>query len=479
MGDKKIFAGPRLRRIRRDLGLTQTRMAEELGVSISYLNLIERNQRPLSAQFIIKLAECYDIDFRTFAENDQDLSFAELSEMFQDKLFKDLEIPALELKDMAETCPTAIQGILRLYRNYNDILRSNEATHELINRDQKQQPHQNPFEQVRDYLHAQKNYFETLDLAAEELHDKLLPQSNELFAAMRERLRAKYGVHVRIMPNDVMSESLRRYDIHRKQLLISELLSIQGRTFQTAYQLVQFEFDSIIKDTLKTVSFTSDAARSIAKINFVNYAAAALIMPYNRFYNDTEELGYDIELLGRRYTTSFEQVAHRLTTLQRPGAKGIPFFMVRIDSAGNVSKRFSAGGFHFSRFGGTCPIWNIHATFMNRGEVLTQIIEMPDDTQYFSIARTVSRLSPTFFTAGTKTQLELAVGLGCDIKYADRLVYSKGYDLITPNPAMTGVNCSLCERMNCAMRSSPPLSRDLVIDERSRNLSSYQFSQPS
>src|SRR5262249_8647584 len=153
-----------------------------------------------------------------------------------------------------------------------------------------------------------------------------------------------------------------------------------------------------------------------------NYLAAAFLMPYAPFHEAAERTAYDIDLMRARFGVSFEQACHRLTTLSRSGGRGVPFFMIRMDSAGNISKRFAGSTFPFSRFGGACPRWNIHSSFRTPGRVVTQVVETPDGQRYFTFSRTVSRVA----TAYAGEDAELAIGMGCELKYAERLVYSRG-----------------------------------------------------
>jgi predicted transcriptional regulator len=263
---------------------------------------------------------------------------------------------------------------------------------------------------------------------------------------------------------------LRRYDRHRQTIFLSELLDQPGRSFQLAYQLGYFEQSRTIEDIVESSGLDSDEACRLLRVALANYFAAALLMPYDAFLRTAEQTNYDIRLLGRRFGTSFEQVCHRLTTLQRPGAKGIPFFLIRVDNAGNVSKRFSAAGFHFARFGGTCPRWNVHDAFRVPGQVYTQIVQMEDGTRYFSIARTVSRAGSGIGVPGD----QYVVGLGCDIAHARNLIYSQGYDLDDERGAMPiGVNCRLCERLDCSQRAFPPLKHRLRVDDHVRGVSPF------
>ena len=474
-GDRKIFAGPRIRRLRRELGLTQARMAEELGFSSSYLNLVERNQRPVSAQFLLRLAEVYDMELRTLAGDDEAKAFADLVEVFSDPLFKEIALPKSELQELASVNPEVGEAVSLLYRAYRkSSQRIADLTARFAGRDSGPMLEEAalPLEEVRNFIHSRKNHFPRLDEAAEELHEAMQLGRDDPFIKLRERLRSEHGVEVRVAPTEVMSEVLRHYDRHRTRLMFSELLDQPSRNFQIAYQIGCLEYRSVIEEIVASARLTNEDSIRLCRINITNYFAGALLMPYEKFLARANELNYDIEILGRRFGTGFEQVCHRLTTLQRPGARGIPFFFIRVDNAGNVSKRFSAGRFHFSKFGGTCPLWDVHNTFHNPGKILTQIVRMPDETTYFSIARTVRRAGSPHH----RPAQQFAIGLGCDLSYARRLVYARGHDLEDPKAVPIGLNCRLCERPNCAQRAYPPLSRPLVLDERVRGISPFSFS---
>lgn len=471
---KKIFAGPRIRRLRRELGLSQSQMAAELGFSTSYLNLVERNQRPVSAQFLLRLAEVYDVELTAFAGTDEARAFADLSEILADPMFRGLSLSRGEMQDMADAAPKAVEAFTLLYKSLNQAKQSaTELSSQFAEREGRETESIFPVDEVRDYIHDQKNYFPELDESAEMLHEELGLHRDDAFMVLAGRLDEEHGIRVRIMPHEVMPETLRHFDLHRRQLLISEMLDGSARVFQLALQIAMLEYKPMIQRIGDTQAWQTEEARRLVRISLANYFAGALLMPYRRFLGDAKALKYDIEHLGRRYGTSFEQVCHRLTTLQRPGERGVPFFFVRVDKAGNVSKRFSAGRFHFSRFGGTCPLWHVHDTFTTPGRIDTQIIQMPDETKYFSVARTVKRVGALY---GQPDQ-QLAIGLGCDIAYARDLVYAKGHDLETADATPVGPNCRLCERPACPQRANPPLTRTLVLDERSRGISAYRFSQ--
>src|SRR4051812_26456436 len=215
--DRKLFLGARLKRMRRDLGLTQTRMAEDLGVSPSYLNLLERNQRPVTAQVLLRLAEAYDLDLKTLSSDPESAGSSGLGEVFSDQMFRDLALPRHEVAEVAESAPGVSEAIVRLYRAYLDQRRFTELTDPGRPEDGAAQPVVTPSDWVRDYIQAQKNYFAEIEEAADALAADLKPQPQDFAAAARERLMSKHGIQVRIVPVDVLPESVRRFDYHRRR----------------------------------------------------------------------------------------------------------------------------------------------------------------------------------------------------------------------------------------------------------------------
>src|ERR1700741_565207 len=234
---KKLFVGPRFRRIRQQLGLSQTQMAEGLEISPSYINLIERNQRPVTAQILLRLGGTSDLDLRDLATADEDRFFAELNEIFSDPLFRQIDLPKQELRDLAELCPGVTHSLQRLYAAYTEARRGESmAAAQFADRNDGARYEANPIERVRDLIEANRNYFPELETAAERLRDELNVPAEALFEALAARLREKHSILTRIMPVDVMRETLRRFDRHRRQLLISELVDGPGRAFQLGFQ---------------------------------------------------------------------------------------------------------------------------------------------------------------------------------------------------------------------------------------------------
>lgn len=469
--DKKLFLGGRLKRLRRDIGVTQARMAEELGVSPSYLNLLERNQRPVTAQMLLRLAEAYDLDLRTLSADDPG-GGAGLEEVLADKMFADLGIGRHEAAEVAELSPGLAEAVARLYRAYLDRGR-------MIDLGAFERPDgtpavsSSPTDWVRDLVGSQRNHFAELETAAEAIVAALDADPQDLGPAVRERLLERFGIQVRVMPVEVMSGSLRRYDHHRKRLMVSETLAPASRIFAMCYQLGLMEAPDALTRLADRFAAPDRATRQLLKVFLDNYLAAAIMMPYEPFHAAMEATGYDIERARSRFGVSYEQAAQRLTTLSRPGARGVPFFMMRLDAAGNISKRFAAGPFPFSRFGGACPRWNVHDSFKTPGRIVTQVIETPDGARYFTLSRTVRRVSG--LQAGLED--ELVIGLGCELKYAAKLVYARGLDIASPVTVEIGPSCRICERPACPQRAAAPINRTLLVEEASKSVTPFPFAR--
>ena len=462
---KRLYIGPRLRRIRRGLGLTQAQMAADLEVSASYVTLIERNQRPLPADLLLRLAETYDLDLTAFSSS-EDETFALLEKALGDPVFQEFSLKREDVRDLLSANPAMGEAVAALYQAYRA---SQGAVIEA--RAAGRAGPADPLEEARDFIANARNHFPALDEAGEETARALARAGGGLFEALAARFKEKHSLTVRLLPADVMVGAYRRLDRHRAQVAVSEALDQASRVFQLALQLTLIEQRAALDATVNDAPFDSDAGRRLARAALANYAAGAIIFPYETFHASVQELHYDIEALGRRFGASFEQVAHRLTTLQRPGREGVPFFFLRIDAAGNISKRFSGGVFPFARYGGSCPLWNIHETFRTPRKIVTQIIQLPDGDAYFSVARTVHGGEGGFLAP----RAERAVALGCELRHADKLVYARPLNLETTQKTPVGVTCRLCPRAQCAARAHPPLERRLIIDEHRRMATPFNF----
>lgn len=460
---RPLYLGPRLRRLRRELGLTQQAMAEDLGISASYVALLERNQRPLTADLLLRLARGYQLDVADLAAEDSEAWAKRLGDVLRDPIFAGIDMPALEIADLATSFPGVSEALLRLHGAY---VREQRALAE--QRTSGDGPGESdPVAEARRFLTERRNHFPPLDERAEALSAEIADAGGSA-----EWLRQR-GTRVRSLPPDVLMGSLRRYDRHNEQLMLADTLSPESRTFQLALHIAYTAMRSEIAALVRGESFASPTAANLVRRALAGYAAAALVMPYARFARAVEERAYDIEALGRLFGASFEQVAHRLTTLQRPGMERVPFFFIRVDSAGNVSKRLDGAGFPFAAHGGGCPLWNVHSVFRTPGEVATQWLELPDGQRFFSIARTV--------TAGgggyAQPSHTRAVALACAAEHASKLVYARGLDPQATLATPIGVTCRLCDRAQCTARAVPPIGREILPDDYRRAAEPFTFAE--
>ena len=474
----KVMAGQRVRRLRRERGLTQARMAAQLGISTSYLNLIERSQRPVTVPFLLKLGQAFDIDLQRFAEDDEGRVTAQLREVFGDPLFARSRLGDQDIRDAAQASPALGDAVIHLFRAYRDLLENTVNGAEGLGAAGADGPPAPvagaagvPADEVQDVIQARSGYFPELEEAAERLWADAGLDADGLHEGLRAVLADAHGLKVRIMPADVMHDLVRRYDRHGRRVLLSDALAPEERVFQLAHQLALLGWHEVLDDIADQSGLQGEARRLLA-IALADYFAGACVMPYERFQAAAEALDYDIDLLGRRFGASFEHVCRRLVALQRPGAKGVPFFLVHLDCAGNVLRRLDGGGFRFARFGGLCPRWGVHRAFQTPGETRVDVVEMPDGARFLTLARMVARPGAGHALPGQ----QLVVAIGCPLSHANRLVYGSGLDPERP-PGVTpiGVNCRLCERTDCSARAYPPAGRRLIVDENQQGLTPYFF----
>lgn len=461
---RRLYVGPSLRRLRRDLGLTQADMASDLEVSASYVALLERNHRPLSAEMLLRLAQTYKLDMATLAGDASSDIAARLQSALKDPMFADIDLPPLENADLATNFPGITEALLRLYTAYQEEhLALADRSVEMIDLDGADSA--DPVAESRRFLAARRNSFPILDETAERLAAAVAEAGG--LAAF---LSARHGLRTRRMPPDVMVGSIRRYDLHRREILLDDTLDTASQTFQLALQTAYLEMRADIDAVVAGGVFATEGGERLTRRALASYAAAAMVMPYTAFARAAETRRYDVEALARQFGTSFEQTAHRLTTLQKPGQERVPFFFIRVDPAGNVSKRLDGAGFSFARHGGGCPLWSVHSAFRTPREIVTQWLELPDGQRFFSIARTVTQGGGGFGSP----RVERAIALGCAAEHAHKLIYTQG--LPEPSPTPIGVTCRLCHRLECQARSAPPIGRQILPDDIRRTSTPFGFS---
>jgi len=476
LGDvAKTFVGSRVRQLRSERGFSQAALAQMLDISPSYLNQIEHDVRPLTVAVLVRISEMFGVDATFFSSQDDTRLLAELREVTMDRDL-DIDVDPAEIADVVNAHPALARAMVNLHRRYQiTTTQLAAATEDRFSDGSGSGAITMPHEEVRDYFYQRQNYLHELDTAAEDLTIDLRMHRGDLARDLSDRLKAVHGVHI-VARTDLGDTVLHRYDPATRRLEIGSHLSSGQQVFKMAAELAYLEFGGLIDKLVADGKFTSEESTTLARLGLANYFAAATVLPYGQFHEVAEKFRYDVERLSAFYSASYETVAHRLSTLQRPSMRGVPFSFVRVDRAGNMSKRQSATGFHFSSSGGTCPLWNVYETFANPGKILVQIAQMPDGRNYMWVARTVERRASRYGQPG-KT---FAIGLGCELRHAHRLVYSEGLDLSSDsNMSVTpiGAGCRVCERDNCPQRAFPALGRALDIDEHRSTVSPYLVRQ--
>lgn len=459
---RPLYLGPRIKRLRRELGLTQQAMAEDMGVSPSYIALIERNQRPLTANLLLRLAATYRLDMADLAAQDRDDHARRLAEALRDPLFAEIDLPALEVADLATSFPGMTEALLRLHGAY---ARANQALAE-GREAQAATPATDPAGEAHRFLAARQHWFAALETRAEALSAEI-----DSAGGSAEWLR-RNGLRVRAMPASVMMGALARYDRHNEQLLLDECLGPQRRAWQIGLHIAYTSLRPDIAAIVRGESFASATAAQLVRRALAELGAAALLMPYDRFARAAQALGHDPQALADLFGVEWQHAALRLATLNKPGHGGVPFFLVELDSAGNVVRRMDGAGFPFAAQGGGCPLWSLHQAFARPGEVLTQWLELPHGERFISMARTVDVASGVGLPP-----VRRALALVCPADQAPRLAAARGLDPQGAVATPIGVTCRLCQRPDCAARAQPPLGRDILPDDYRRAAVPFVFSE--
>ncbi len=463
MAVQKLYAGAKLRELRGRLTLTQRAFADKLGVSLPYLNQMENNHRPVSATVVLALAQEFGLDVTELNAGEGERLVSDMREALADPVFAKNAPPLADLRLAASNAPALARAFLDLHRAYRQSHERLASLDEALGREDASL-RASPWDEVRDFFHYCDNYVDAVDRAAEHFASGAGVGQDARFIAI-EALK-KRGIDVQFSNTG----PLRRFDPVARSLHLSARATVATQAFQLMYQVALQTQNELLEATLDLARFQTSEARDIAKIGMANYFAGAALMPYRAFMEAAQATRHDLERLADLFGASIEQVAHRLSTLQRPGAKGIPFFFVRVDQAGTITKRHSATRLQFARFGGACPLWNVHRAFETPGHFLRQLAETPDGVRYLCLARDVSKPGGAFLAPVRR----YAIGLGCEVTHAASLVYSDGLDLKGRFEPI-GISCRICERRDCHQRSVPPLERRLRVDPDQRGLLPYEI----
>ena len=471
MSQLDVKIGPKIKSFRRQLGLHANKLAEQLGISPSYLNLIESGKRKIDGDLLLKVCEELKIELSDLT-NKSDLNLVnDISELLDDQLFEDLDILGPEVKDLVNTNPKIARALIKLGDNYkqkdNEIINKVETLSGKIIDSRKTSF---PGEVISDFLQEKKNYFPKLEEFANKIFDKVQLNNRTRYVALCDFLKTEYSINVKdIIPEEGKPFS-KIFNKNNKELLLSEYNSLETKKLHAAAQIAQEGAINEINEYLSEFKFPSDEAKRLTKIALLNYCAAAILMPYKLFHSECKKLKYDLELLQNTFATSFEQVAHRVTCLQDPKLPGIPFHMLRVDIAGNISKRFSLSGIEIPRYGGACPRWNVYSAFTRPGVIQAAVSKMSNGKKYVCIAKTVEKGVGRY---GRKKSM-LSIGLGCEAKYAKEFVYTENLNLNDKKTEIPiGVSCRTCDRLDCSQRAFPPLHKKFDVDIDTRGVSVY------
>ena len=463
----KTLVGPQLRQLRNQMNHTQAEMARRLGVSPAYVNLLENNQRSLSVQVLMKLTEAYGVDWRALVQDNDASQLADLRAIMSDPAFSGDRPDLTELRAAVDHAPRLVDRFLQLYQSHRtlteQVKRLSGAAPDLALI--------TPETAIHDFFRNHGNHFDALERAAETLRAKVGGAADDMYASLKRHLRVVHNVQAGVRQVTDMPDALRLYDEEARQIHLSEALDHTNRVFQLAHVLGLLEADDILSDLVADSGLDSESGRARLKVELTNYFAAAMLLPYGEVLALAEASAYDIDRIAAAFGVSFEQVCHRLTTLQRDGARGVPFFFLRVDRAGNVTKRFNATGFTLAEEGGACPVWDLHGAFRVPGVILPQFVELPDGGQFFTISRTTDR---PVFSRQTQDR-RLVVTVGCERSHADRIGYARPYKLDDPQLfSPIGINCHVCPRHNCSQRAHQPLYMNLPIDTNRRGQTRYE-----
>ena len=467
--------GSKIRKERRAKGLSQSDLSKKLEISPSYLNLIESGRRSITVPILIKIGNELGISLRDLTQESNKRILSDIMEVLSNELFEDLDITNHETNEFISNNPNIAKAMLTLndsYKSLRDDMQNRLEVMDVESSIKERKSTHLPVEIVSDFLQENKNYFDSIERKAESIRNKIYFEEGHrtIGHSLIQYLLKEHNTKIKVVSSEDDEKSIKKFDKNNNILFLSTMLTYSSRNFHLAYQIAYFDGHETIDKIIKENKIYSEEVISLLKISLLNYFAAAILMPYDEFLQSAKKFKYDVEILMHHFATSFEQVTHRLTNLQRPGNEGVPFHFLKTDIAGNVSKRFSLSGIHIPRHGGSCPRWNVYIAFSNPGKIHPQISKMPDGKTYFCIARA--------FEKGIEKhgmpKSFVSIGLGCDLQYAKELTYSEGMDLQNKRlETPIGVSCRICPRIDCQQRAFPPIDKDLKLDITYRGTSPY------
>lgn len=466
---QKTFVGPQLRQLRTANGETQAQMATRLGISPAYVNLLESNQRTLTVPVLVAITESYGVDWKSLLGDDDSRRLPELRAAMRDPIFAGAIPDLQELRAVLDHSPRFAERFLQIYqshRNLTDRISNQTGTGQMDDL-----LAVTPGAAIHDFFRDHENYFDQLEKVAERNRSRIGGAADDLYASLKRHLRVEFGISAKLYPINEMADTLRIFDRASSEVRLSEALDHPNRVFQLAHVLGLLTCSDIVDELVEDSGLQDDDGRARLAVELMNYFAGALLLPYDEVYEMAEATRYDIDRLASAFSVSFEQVCHRLTTLQRDGSRGVPFFFLRIDRAGNVTKRFNATPFTLAEQGGSCPVWNIHGAFRSNGVIVPQFVKLPGGGQFFTLSRTTDR---PVFSRNTQDR-RLVIALGCEASLADRVCYAEPYNISDQQIyEPIGISCHVCPRQACSQRAHQPINMRLSIDADRRGSTHHE-----
>lgn len=501
--------GQRIRKRRQELGRSQLDLARAVGISASYLNLIEHNKRTIGGSLANRIALAIGLDSRALTGTEEARLIAEVAEAALDPVLVGSELTPDDAREIVASSPIAARALLALYRAYREARLRTDMIGERLGEDSflaeasqhilalittirsyagilkdygdlseaerksfvgtlveeserlatratdmfdfmggrgASRVRASPREEIEDFISDRANYFPRLEAAADDLRSRLGAPAAPTLDALSQHLLKHHGLSLARQSARTLLPLTET--IVDGSFVVSDILSAGSVRFRLARLLARMEYPELLAEITGSAGLLSAEGPRRLRDALASYLAGALIMPYASFHAAAFELRHDLQVLCTRFDASFEQVCHRLATLRRPGLEGIPLHFLRTDIAGNISKRFSASGLQLPRYGGACPRWIVHHAFASPGRIRTQVARLPDGESYFFVARADLQ------QAMNPDRPLHAVMIGAAIRHAQQFIYADGIDLsaasvVTP----VGVTCRQCPRAECATRA--------------------------
>ncbi|MCW5721684.1 MAG: DUF2083 domain-containing protein [Devosia sp.] len=512
--------GFRISNRRKSLRISQAALARLVGISPSYLNLIENNKRDIGGALLQRVAQCLDIEIGDLTGEAEQKLLQDLEEAYADPAVESLPFQPDERRQLVAQYPASAMALARMHRAYMgavanadayaDRLRSDPLLGQLLHQvlsgitairssteiledvpDLDETERQrflgaigretralsdvarsligqfesssqasssvSALREIDDMIIEQQNYFPQLEDVAAQLRRELDKGGAFGPAGLMATLEKRFGVTTLVGgPPDIADfPGQYRFRSGERVMWFQGATTIATRQFQLARLLGELSAADVLRDTLDRATLTSETARRLAARALGSYLAGAIVFPYSRFLAEAEAAAYDIDLLRQEFSGSFEQVAHRLVSLRRPGEEGIPFGFLRSDPAGRLTKHFPLPGLLLPNTGHACPLWAIYGAFRQPDQLLRQVVRFSDGSRYLFLARTLQRRPGSYRDQPNV----ISVMLACDVLHADRTVYAAGLDLLDQSADVpVGPTCRLCTRRDCSSRQEEVLS---------------------